>query len=46
MKYPEVPGAVEVMAKFFENLGCQPNFGKFLETEKLKNLSRSENTGS
>ena len=22
MKYPEVPGAGEVMANFFENLGC------------------------
>ena len=22
LKYPEAPGAGEVMAKFFENLGC------------------------
>ena len=49
MKYPEVPGAGEVMAKNSKIQGVSQifeNFEKFLETEKLKNLSRNQNNGS
>ena len=38
--YGEIFRKFRVLAKFFEK------FEKFLETEKLKNLSRKENKGS
>ena len=47
--FSRAPGAREVMAKFFENLGFSQifeKFEKFLETEKLKNLSRNKNNES
>ena len=49
MKYPEVPGAGEVMAKILKIQGVSQIFEKlekFLETEKLKNLSCNENNES